>query len=137
MIWKSQRYNNFGKSLETLSAVESQSWISFYFIGYRFLNPWLSLWECWSAAGGTGDSKGIHVHLPFGVFTTGHVGGIPASGSEHKKLLTFITFYALYVCRLINLRFIRTDLFTEIRCWGSGSVSAGSACFWSSRIRIH
>jgi hypothetical protein len=22
-------------------------------------------------------------------------------------------------------------------CWGSGSVSSGSACYWASRIRIH
>jgi hypothetical protein len=29
--------DNFGESLETLSAVESQSWVSF--LGYRFLNP--------------------------------------------------------------------------------------------------
>ncbi len=28
----------FGESLETLSAVESQSWVSFYFLDYRFFN---------------------------------------------------------------------------------------------------
>jgi hypothetical protein len=33
--------DNFCESLETLSAVESQSWVSCYFLGYgcRFLTP--------------------------------------------------------------------------------------------------